>query len=144
MMKAMVPMFVAACCTVAFAQAPDTMKQPAKGMKPDAVTVTGCVAEGSGGHFMLNNATMSHDMKSGSAMSGSGAAAAGAASSTANTASYMLMGGENLKAHVGHKVEVTGSLGLAKPDEKSAGAMKDTKAQELKVQSVKMVSATCP
>ena len=29
-----------------------------KGMKPDAMTVSGCVAEGTpAGHFMLNNAT---------------------------------------------------------------------------------------
>ena len=56
----------------------------------------------------------------------------------------MLVGGENLKAHVGHKVEVTGTLGTpGKPDEKMAG-MKDMKAAELSVQSVKMMSETCP
>jgi hypothetical protein len=67
--------------------------------------------------------------------------------------SYELVGGTNLKAHVGHKVEVTGTM--AKMD---AGAMaktgtmakdkmpsdQDMQSMKLNVASVKMVSATCP
>ena len=140
MKKTLVPMFVVAFAAAAFAQMPDAAKQaPMKGMKPGSVTVSGCVAEGTpAGHFMLNNASTMPD-----AMKKEGSSTM-PATGDKTMSSYMLVGGENLKAHVGHKVEVTGTVGApGKPDEKMAG-MKDMKSAELHVQSVKMVSATCP
>jgi hypothetical protein len=101
------------------------------GMKDGAVTVTGCVAQGTD------------------------AAAKPDASKSEGTASYELDGG-NLKPHLGHKVEVSGTMDkkgmdhstMAKPD---AGAkeptgtsgQKDMTAGKINVKSVKMLAATC-
>lgn len=100
-----------------------------------SMTVTGCVAE-KDGHFMLNNATMAGETKS---------------------MAYDLMGGE-LKAHVGHKVEVMGTsdgkmakdkmakdskMSQDKPMDKDKMAMSEAHAT-LNVKSVKMISPTCP
>lgn len=107
--------------------------------KSATVMVTGCVADASGGHYMLNNAMMSGDMK-------------GQMKEDMKPMSYALMGG-NLKAHVGHKVEVTGTMapdkmtkdgkmdkGMDKMDkDKMPGEMHSG----INVKSVKMLSATC-
>ncbi len=115
----------------------DKMDKMDKGMK--SMTVTGCVAE-KDGHYMLNHAMMAGESKA---------------------MAYDLMGGE-LKAHVGHKVEVTGSADakkMGKMDEKMDKKMdkmdKDKMMEKdkmgmsemhgtLHVQSVKMIAATCP
>lgn len=112
-----------------------------KMMKP--VTVTGCVAAGKDAeHFMLTDAVLTGE-KAGK--------------------SYDLMGGD-LKAHLGHKVEVTGTLGImAMPpkDKVAMGKDKEKMPMEkgehgmakgkmaaphsmLHVTSVKMVAASCP
>ena len=81
------------------------------------------------------------------ATSGSGgAAAAGGASATK---SYRLDGSEStLTPHVGHKVEITGTLDEQRPASAAAagatGAGANASAGTLKVDSVKMVSTTCP
>jgi hypothetical protein len=93
-----------------------------KDMMMKDVKVTGCVAAGTeADHFMLEKAMMA-DKKDGAPMS------------------YALMGG-TLKPHVGHKVEVTGTLDDKKPTmaaDKPAAA-----GPMLKVKSVKMISPTC-
>jgi len=116
-------------------------------MKP--MTVTGCVAE-SGGMYKLDHAMTSADMKNMS----------GADMKSKTMMSYMLMGGE-LKNHVGHKVEVTGTMSkesMSKDtmpkDKMSKDKMsKDTMQKDsmgmmmggtLNVKSVKMISAACP
>jgi len=153
MTRNFLPMFVLAAGAVAFAQTPPpAAQQPSKDMKHDTVAVTGCVAEGSSGTFMLNNAMMSHDIKSGTSTSGTTPpTTSGTPSNSSMTSSYTLVGGENLKAHVGHKVEVTGTMGTSGSGASTSGTAGTTgttgtgmKAQELRVQSVKMVSATCP
>jgi hypothetical protein len=127
-------------CTVAVAaqggaadQAKDKMAKDA----PKSVTVTGCVAE-SGGHFMLNNATMAGQT---------------------TPMSYELTGG-TLKPHVGHKVEITGTMkpaagmkkdsmskdSMAKDTMAKAGDMKKsdmTSAGTLDVKDLKMVAPSC-
>jgi hypothetical protein len=130
---------IAMGCTIAVAAqggtAADQSKDKDKPMAKDAaktVTVTGCVAE-SGGHYMLNNATMPD--------------AAGA------PMSYSLSGG-TLKPHVGHKVEVTGALKPAAKDSmkdmsKDKMAKGDTKKEDMPtagtiaVKDLKMVAASC-
>ena len=132
---------VAMGCTVAVAAQSGTADQAKdKGtMAKDATmaTATGCIAE-SGGKYMLSNATM-------------------ASSTTPMT--YMLSGG-SLKAHVGHKVEVTGTMKPAKDMMKKDSMSKDSMAKDptmakdsmkkddmsagtLTVKSVKMVAETC-
>lgn len=114
-----------------------------QGKKPDhTVTLTGCVAAGaSAGHYTLTHATHAPAVAKD---------AAGAKDKMAadHAMSYMLVGGGDWKPHVGHKVEVVGTV--AKPD-----PAKDTMAKTEKdkmpmmggtvtVTSFKMVSATCP
>ena len=132
-------LMTAVCCAcvlgaagVSAAQADKKMDKMDKGMK--SMTVTGCVAE-KDGHYMLNNAMMAGDSKA---------------------MAYDLMGGD-LKAHVGHKVEVTGSSDskMAK-DKMSKDKMSKDKMMDkdkmgmaeahgtLNVKSVKMISTTCP
>ena len=84
------------------------------------VTVTGCVAEGTmADHYMLNNATVSTGgMMKNDAMSD-------------HPTSFALSGGE-LKPHVGHKVEITGTV--SKPA---------TGNSVLTAKKVKMVAPTC-
>jgi hypothetical protein len=89
--------------------------------------------------FMLTNAAAA-GAGAPVATSGGGGAAAGA------KPSYRLDGTEStLTPHVGHKVEITGTLqerpGAA---EGGASASSNAPAGTLKVDSVKMVSTTCP
>jgi len=85
--------------------------------------------------FMLTNAS--------AAGAGAPVATSGAAGAAAGAkASYRLDGTDStLTPHVGHKVEITGTL-----EERPASAAGGTNAPAgtLKVDSVKMVSTTCP
>jgi len=129
---------IAMACTIAVAAQGGAAgqskekKEPAMGKDAaKTVTVTGCVAE-SGGKYMLNNATT--------------ADAAGA------PMSYALSGGSP-KPHVGHKVEVEGTIKAAaagKDSMKKDSMSKDKMGKEdmatggtLTVKGLKMVAATC-
>ena len=123
-------------CTIALsAQSGMADKPKDDKMAKDAktVAVTGCVAEADG-HFMLNNATWE---------------------GTAKPATVALLGG-TLKPHVGHKVEVTGTMkamdtgamnkdATAKPDAMAGHDMKKDAAMAgtLTVKDLKMIAATC-
>jgi hypothetical protein len=100
-----------------------------------SMTVTGCVAE-KDGHYMLDNAMTSGDT---------------------TAMSYELRGGD-LKAHVGHKVEVTGSsdakMGMMEHGKMDGGKMAHDKMTDkdksmsdthgvLRVKSVRMIAASC-
>ncbi|MBY0493905.1 MAG: hypothetical protein K2Y23_06790 [Cyanobacteria bacterium] len=104
------------------------------------VTVTGCIAAGKDAeHFTLTDAVMAGDK---------------------TAKSYDLMGGD-VKAHVGHKVAITGTvdamtmgskdkMGMSKEKMPMEGGMAKGKAAAtephtmLHVTSVKMIAATCP
>ena len=95
--------------------------------------------------FMLTNATAAGAgapvATSGAA--GAGAGATGAGASAAGKASYRLDGTEStITPHVGHKVEITGTL-EERPASAAAGGT-NAPAGTLKVDSLKMVSTTCP
>ena len=148
-------MMIATCCAAVLSTSSlvaaqsgsaDTM---GKGMMNKEMKVTGCVAQGSGdmGHFMLNNAMMSDAMmKDGmkkDTMKHDDAMMEGGMKGM----SFMLMGGD-LKAHVGHKVEVTGMMadeGSMKKDSTSTDRTHTDMAgtHTLNVKSVKMIAATC-
>jgi hypothetical protein len=128
------------------------------GAKPDpaqkadqTVTVTGCVAPGTGvDQFKLTNAMMAATATAQEKMSDK-------AKMTAGT-TYLLTGGEKLSAHVGHKVEITGTLTRVTGPEKSAdkppapdekppakGTMPGDEVRgTIAVTALKMVSTTCP
>lgn len=112
------------------------------------MSMSGCITAGkSAGQYMLTNAMMGGAMdKDKMAKPGMGG----------QMMSYALAGGSNLKAHMGHKVEVMGTMSkmdmdamgkmdkMSKMDRDKMMAGKNMKAMTLNVTSVKMVSATCP
>jgi hypothetical protein len=146
----------AICSTAAIAAQSAYPTQADTDKKKDAtVVVTGCVAQGADAkHYTLNNAVVASPMaKTGADAPATPATPEPAGTSGAASASYQLDGGD-LKAHVGHKVEVSGTLDktttmdhdkMAKPDdkEKTTTARADIGAGKLKVKSVKMLSETC-
>ncbi|MEO8076973.1 MAG: hypothetical protein ABI818_11615 [Acidobacteriota bacterium] len=146
---------VLGCTVAASAQGGGAdMKAPDKMAKDDmkTVMVSGCVAEADGKY------TLNHAMMMDKAAPAAGAPAMAAPSMAAPAMapmSYSLTGG-TLKPHVGHKVEITGTMkpaakgmmakeGMAKSADKPAmGDMKkEATAGTLDVQALKMVSATC-
>ncbi len=139
-----------------FAQADATRKgQMDKGMMMDgSMTMTGCVAAGKqSGQFMLTNAMMMGGMDKGKMAKDNMQP-----SMSGHMMSYELVGGDNMKAHMGHKVEVVGTMSKADMDRmhkmgsmdkmdqgKMAGMSdKDMTAMKLNVKSFKMMSANCP
>lgn len=133
-MIAAVSFGVACSMTLVAAQAGNAMADD-KMAKSPTVTVTGCVAEGTmADHYMLKDAMVSdadgmmkHDAKSGS-----------------HPTSFALSGGE-LKPHVGHKVEVTGTIStMGHMDKDKMSPMAESaKAPTLKVKTVKMIASAC-
>ncbi|MCA1559078.1 MAG: hypothetical protein LC804_01995 [Acidobacteria bacterium] len=144
------------------AQYPAEKSQADKKLNESTVTVTGCVADKNpAGQFLLTNAIKSDAtaIAKDTAATPPPTAATGTTGTTTSIPrpmSYELWGGENLQAHLGHKVEITGTMDKAefdrigKPEDKKheTGAMatseKDVKGLKLKVTSVKMISAVCP
>lgn len=103
-------------------------------------TITGCVAQ-SGAVYRLDHAIAATDQDVDTQNR-----PATEASPTPKMMSYALVGGD-LKAHVGHKVEVTGTVATDKPSKavaeiKAAPGMKFVGT--LNVTSLKMVANTCP
>ena len=142
-----------ACSVAALAQTypatPADKGQMDKDKKDGTVIVTGCVAQGdTEGQFKLTNAVKSDKMSSETAKP---AGTSGATADAPKTISYDVIGGAELKAHLGHKVEATGTTDTthktdtmpdtAKPD---ATAPKDVKGGKLTLKSFKMLSAVCP
>jgi hypothetical protein len=126
---------VACSVSVAAAQSGGAMADDKMAKQSPTVTVTGCVAEGTmADHYMLNNAMVSNGgMMKNDAMSAD------------HPASFALSGGD-LKPHVGHKVEVTGTIskmGHTDKDKMSPMAESAPKAPTLKVKTVKMLASTC-
>ena len=129
---------ITAVCCVCFMGAAGTAQtsrdkdKMSKEKMSKPMMVTGCVAAGSDGdHYMLTNGMMAGDTTG---------------------KSYDIMGGD-LKAHVGHKVEITGMMDegtMTKNKMKSKDKMDKDKMRmsdmhtALHVKSVKMIAATCP
>lgn len=122
-------------------------------MKEGQTTVSGCVTAGKdASHYMLSNAMMMGGTMDKAMMDKDKMAKPGMDGQ--HMMSYELVGGD-LKGHVGHKVEVTGSMSkmdmdrmakMEKMDKMAKDKMmaQDMKAMTLNVTSVKMVSPTCP
>ena len=142
---------------VVFAQSDATRKgQMDKGMMMgDSMTMTGCVAAGKqSGQYMLTNAMM----MMGGMDKGKMAKDNTQPGMSSHMMSYELVGGDNLKAHMGHKVEVVGTMSKAdmdkmhkmgsmdKMDKGKMTGMSDTEmtAMKLNVKSFKMMAASCP
>jgi hypothetical protein len=142
-----------ACATAIGVAAQTPSATPSSKTDDKTVTVTGCLEDSSaapGGAvaksgFILANATMG----SGSPASGSSVGTTGTTGTAASArgTSYVLEGRDTeLKSHVGHRIEVTGTIepkspaaATATPGAASPHAMDD----RLSVTSIKMVAADC-
>lgn len=150
-----------------FAQTPPASQSSYANAK--TITVTGCVeraeqsATGTAGttgiagstgveepKFVLTNVAASASGTSASGTAGtSGTSEAGSASIASK---YRLdADDEKLQDHVGHKVEITGTVPPApsaasttEPPSSSSSSASSEKPPKLKVDTVKMVSSTCP
>lgn len=139
---------VAIACSVALgAQSGDTPQARSDQKPANVVTATGCVAAGAGaGEFTLTDATV----MPAAAAAKEGMPPAKGKMAADHAMSYLLSGTvADLKAHVGHKVTVTGTL--VKPDlpkvtppSERDKASRPMTGGTLTVTAVKMVSATCP
>jgi hypothetical protein len=132
--------------TLAAQQASPRSRTPASKVHANVITITGCVAQGvDANHYVLENAVRRKDPPSSAAIAGAskevGSDKAGADD---RIGPYDLQGAE-FKAHLGHRVEVTGTGGSGKTTD-TRGKLTEAQTKELpsfNVQSVKMVSATC-
>lgn len=133
---------LSALCTISVAAAQQEPQKPAapapsaQSSTAPKATYTGCLKPGTAADtWMLENAELA---------SAAGTTKPGA-TATAGATSKMTLGltvkpSENLKPHANHKVEVTGTVTPAA----SAGGAATGPRQNLNVESVKMVAATCP
>ena len=146
-MKCAAAVAFAVGCTVALsAQAVSVDKDKADQARMNSpVTVTGCVANGKeAGQYLLTNAVIAPEKAS----SATGATSAPSFDKTASMvagASYTLKG-DHLDAHVGHKVEVTGTTWHEKATSTTEiASSKDSTSPQttLDVKTVKMLSTTC-
>jgi hypothetical protein len=157
-MKRAILMAAAFACATAVSTAAQTPSPSASKTDDKTVTVTGCLQDGSAtpagspatAGFILANATIgSGSMPSSSSTVGTTGTAGTAAS--ARGTSYVLQGHDaDLKSHVGHKIEVTGTIepkskASASPDPAAAapGAPASAMNDRLTVSSVKMIAAEC-
>lgn len=122
-------------------------------MKGGPVTVTGCVVEATAGQYTLTNAVMTNKGREMSADKMPADKMPGDMKHHEMT--YKLAGDSDLKPHVGHKVQVTGTVGKMDKETGHTAAMnKDRPAAAadkammnpgaLTVTSLTMISATCP
>jgi hypothetical protein len=139
---------VAGVAAALSAQAPSSNgKLDQKTIQSIKVKVIGCVARGpEAGHFRLTNASLRGDDVP-STKGTVGKVGSGQDVSFENSSSFDLIGGE-LKAHLGHKVEVIGitsdtKLNHSESFRTAIGSSTHEKAT-LTVNAVKMIAATCP
>jgi hypothetical protein len=118
---------------------PPAAQQPAKPTETtNKVTYTGCVKPGTAaGSWILENAEAA--LKPGASPSTVGTSGASKMAFNLNPASSV-----NLTPHANHKVEVVGVVSPAKPSADAPAAGAQAPRQQISVESVKMVSETCP
>jgi len=143
-MKYAFALVLSVICTMAIvtaqtpaAQAPSTQSEKPAAQPAGAgkVTYTGCLKPGTtADSWVLENAEMASAKSTATATSG-------AASKT--SIGLTVKPSENLKPHANHKIEVVGTIGPA-ASTSGAAASSTAPRQNLTVESVKMVSATCP
>jgi len=143
---------VALLCLVAGVTAVLSAQEPArttdqKTIQSIRVTVIGCVVGSRlGEDYRLTNAVLSGDGVASTAGT-AGKVGSGKNVSFENSPSYDLIGGE-VKAHLGHKVEVVGITSDTKLNKRdSASSAIGSSSHEratLTVSSVTMLAATCP
>jgi hypothetical protein len=118
-----------------------------------SITVTGCLQGSEGSYTLANATTGSAGSTEGSSTGTSGTSSAGMSATAGSSYKLQTTDNDQLKDHVGHLVAVTGSVdksassdsaSSSSPAGDTAGTSGSTAAKTLKVESVRMVSATCP
>jgi hypothetical protein len=165
-------LIAATACTLAIGVSAQTTPQTSPTQRPtstsasDSITVTGCLQRESStataGTTGTSGSTSASSSASGfvlkvippSSASTTGTAAGATTTGTSgNTASYKLDADDSkLTPHVGHKVEITGSLDKSMSSTAPAGstsaaggasASAGSNGPKLKVDSVRMIAASC-
>lgn len=129
--------------------APQAGSQSAAAKK--TITVSGCVAKAEAAQTPTGTAgaagataKAAKFVLSDAALASSGTAGTAGAPATAIASEYKLDGDDaKLTPHVGHKVEITGTVEEAKGAATQAPAASAANAPTLKVESVKMVAPSC-
>ncbi|HET7157763.1 MAG TPA: hypothetical protein VFI62_02135 [Burkholderiales bacterium] len=117
------------------AQAP---ARPSESMAANKATYTGCLKPGTtAGTWILESAEVA--AKAGAAPSAVGTSGASKTTFTLEPAATV-----NLTPHANHKVEVVGIVSPAKAGADASPAGAQAPKQQFSVESLKMVSATCP
>ena len=132
--------------------APPTSTQAGRATADKKVTIAGCIERQPASAAAVTGAPTMPFMLTNASAAAAGAAVAttgsGAGAGAAGKASYRLDGTEStLTPHVGHKVEITGTVEEQRPASAAGGASSasaNAPAGTLKVDSLKMVSTTCP
>lgn len=132
-------------------QSPQATAQATSTARANTLTIQGCVEKGAGAASATPGATgtsgaSAYVLSNAMRPTGTSGSAAGATASIAP--SYRLDADDaKLSGHVGHKVEITGTLDLASASgsgSASGSAATAASAPRLKVESVKMIAAMCP
>jgi len=162
------------CMATLGAQTPQTTPPSSTAMSDKArdISVTGCLAKGADGRFILSNAKLDPASSSTASTAAGTSTTAGTSGTTASPAgttaggmnagaSLVLTGDSDLEKHVGHRIQVsgksawdgsmdhgrtsTGTAGTAgSTTEARPGAAAGTADQpRLDVKSVKMIAASC-
>jgi hypothetical protein len=128
-------------------QQPARPAEPSSMASANTVTYTGCIKPGTtSGTWVLENAEAAAKPGASGTVGTSGTAK----STTLDLEPAATASGVNLKAHANHKVELVGTVSPAKgsasasPSSTPGAATAQTAHQQFSVQSLKMVSATCP
>jgi len=135
---------------------PSAQSQSSRSSSANRVVITGCVerssatgaigTSGSKGAASTGEAKfmLTHAMPGGAASAGTPGAAGTSGSKEATAPTYELDAAESqVSSHVGHKVEITGEL-ESQSAAASAAAGGAAREPKLKVESVRMISTTCP
>ena len=133
-------------------QTPPASAQAGRSTADKKVTYSGCIERQPASAAAVTGAPTMPFMLTNASAAGAGAPVAtsgtGAGAAAGPKASYRLDGTETtLTPHVGHKVEITGTLDEQRPGAGAAAgasSASNAPAGTLKVDSVKMVSTTCP
>jgi len=165
-------LIAATACTLAIGVSAQTAGQTSPAQRPtsttasDRITVTGCLqretATATAGTTGTSGTTSATSSASGfvlnvtpasaSATTGSTSAGATTTGTSGTASSYKLDADEKLTPHVGHKVEITGSVdksmstapsGSTSTAAGTSASASGSSAPKLKVDSVRMIAASC-
>jgi hypothetical protein len=141
--------FVVATTLAVVAQTPSSSQPPSSPSSAKTMTLTGCLQRAQPAPGGTSTAAGSMQPKFVLAnISPSSSSAAGTSGTSGTASEYRLDYDEaKLTPHVGHKVEITGTLqpmSSTAPPPAASGSTSSSNAPTLKVDNVKRIAATCP